>query len=90
MAFLRLRSCLPGSEVVSMSGARPHRADSSSDVCSIRLFDGNPLGALRHGDYYVAAVVSVVDVPVRVDDVVQGIGAVDHGPDFTGRRQLAE
>ena len=33
---------------------------------------------LRHGDDHVAALVSVVDVPVRLDDVVQGIGAVDH------------
>ena len=77
-------------EVVRVSGAQPHRDDCSSGVRSMRLFDGNPLGALRHGDYYVAALVSVVDVPVRVDDVVQGIGAVDHGPDFTRRRQLAE
>jgi len=59
-------------------------------VRSMRLFDGNLLGALRHGDYHVAALVPVVDVPVRVDDFVQSIGAVNHGPDLRLRGQLAE
>jgi hypothetical protein len=51
---------------------------------------GRTFAASRHGDDYVAPFVSAVDVPVRVDDVVQGIGAVNHGPDLTIRRQLAE
>jgi hypothetical protein len=34
--------------------------------------------------------VPVVDVPVRVDDFVQSIGAVNHGPDLTLRGQLAD
>jgi len=34
--------------------------------------------------------VRIVDVPVCVNDVVQGVGAVDHGPDITVRHQLDE
>ena len=40
-----------------------------------RYGSGRPAGGigrvLRHGDDHVAPLVSVVDVPVRVDDVVQ-------------------
>ena len=51
---------------------------------------GRPFAALRHGDDHVAPLVPVVDVPVRVDDVVQDKGTVDHGPDLTLRGQLAD
>ena len=65
------------------------RRRSACESRSVRR-PGNPFGALRHGDDHVAALVPVVDVPVRVDDVVQGVGAVDHGPYLTLRCQLAE
>ena len=55
-----------------------------------RLFRRGPFAALRHGDEHVAALVSVVDVPVCLDDVVQRIPSVNHGPDLTLRGQLAE
>jgi hypothetical protein len=76
--------------VVRVSGAQPRRDDCSFRVCSMRLFVWNPLRALRQGDYHVVALVPVVDVPVRVDDFVRSIGAVNHGPDLTLRGQLAD
>jgi hypothetical protein len=53
--------------VVRVSGLSRIAMIVVSGVRSMRLFDGNPLGALRHGDYHVAALVPVVDVPVRVE-----------------------
>jgi len=80
-AFARQTSAMHCSTGISLR-------DPPAETFSPR--SGNPLGELRHGDDHVAALVPVVDIRVCVDDVVQGVGAVDHWPDITVRRELAE
>ena len=53
-------------------------------------FGGKIVCALGQSDDHIAPLVSAVYVSVRVDDVVQGIGTVDHGPDLAFHRQFAE
>ena len=73
-------------------GGSSYRAWSLAERVRLTgLVDGKSVRSLtlRNGDDHVAALVSLVDIPVRFDDVVKGKGAVDHGPDITIRGQLS-
>ena len=48
------------------------------------------VGALRHGDDYVAALVSLLDVRVCLDDLLQRIAPVDDRPGPPGLDELLE
>jgi len=52
------------------------------------LFDGRPLAALGNGDDHVPPLVSFVDVPVGLGELLQRIASVDHRPELSFLRQL--
>jgi hypothetical protein len=56
----------------------------------MRLLNGRPLVTLGNRDDHVPTLVSFVDIPVGLGELLQRIASVDHRPDLALCRQLAK